>query len=38
MHAEEKAKIVVAVLGKEFIQFLIALDIFHQDDFKEMGV
>ena len=32
---EEKAKVVTAFWGTELIQFLAALDIFHQDDFEE---
>ena len=32
---EEKAKVIAAVWGKELIQFLAALAIFHQDDFEE---
>ena len=32
---EEKAKVVASVCGEEFIQFLAALAIFHQDDFEE---
>ena len=32
---EEKAKVVAAVWRRELINFLAALDIFHQDDFKE---
>ena len=32
---EEKAKVVSAVQGMEFIQFHAALDIFHWDDFEE---
>ena len=33
MKTEEKAKVVVAVWGKELIQFFAAQAIFHQDDF-----
>ena len=33
--AEEKAKVVSVVWGKELSQFLTALAIFHQDDFEE---
>ena len=33
--AEEKAKVVADVWGTELIQFLDALDIYHQDDFEE---
>ena len=32
---EDKANVVAAVWGTEMIQFLVALDIFHQDDFEE---
>ena len=32
---EEKAKVVAAVWETELIQFLAALDIFHQNDFEE---
>ena len=32
---EEKAKVVAAVWGTEFIQFLAALAVFHQDYFEE---
>ena len=32
---EEKAKVVAAVWGREFIQFITALAILHQNDFKE---
>ena len=32
---EEKALVVAAVWGTEFVQFLAALDIFHQVDFEE---
>ena len=32
---KEKAKVVTAVWGTELIHFLTALNIFHQDDFKE---
>ena len=32
---EEKAKVVAAVWGTEFIQFLAALAIFHQDYMKK---
>ena len=38
MKTEEKAKVVAAVWGMELIQFLAALDIFHQDDFEEKDV
>ena len=34
-NTEEKAKVVAAVWGKEFIQFLAALSILHQDDLKK---
>ena len=33
-YAEDKTKVVAAVLGTEFIQFLAALAISHQDDLK----
>ena len=33
-HTEDKAKVVAVVWGTEFIQFLAALTIFHQGDFK----
>ena len=36
IYTEEKAKVVAASWGKEFIQFLVALAIFHQDDLKKM--
>ena len=32
---EENAKVVAAVWGTEFIQFLAALDIFNEDDFEK---
>ena len=32
---EEKAKVVTAVWGTELIQFLAALDIFHQDGLEK---
>ena len=35
IQAEETAKVVAAVWGTELIQFLVTLDIFHQDDFEE---
>ena len=35
MKTEEKAKVVAAVCGKELIQFLAALAIFHQDGLKK---
>ena len=38
MKTEEKAKVVAAVWGMELIQFLAALDIFHQDDVEEKDV
>ena len=34
INTEEKAKVVAAVWETELIQFLAALGIFHQDDFK----
>ena len=34
MYTEDKAKIVAAVWGTEFIQFLAALAILHQDDMQ----
>ena len=35
INTEEKAKVAAAVLGTVFTQFLVALAIFHWDDFKE---
>ena len=35
IYTEEKAKIVAAVWGTQFIQSLAALDILHQDDMKK---
>ena len=35
INTEEKTTVVAAVWGKEFIQFLAALAILHQDDFEE---
>ena len=32
---EEKAKVVAAIWGTEFIQLLAALGVFHQDDMKK---
>ena len=32
---EEKAKVVAAVWGKEFLEFHAAIQIYHQDDLKE---
>ena len=32
---EEKAKVVAAIWGTEFIPFLAALTIYHQDDLKK---
>ena len=34
INTEEKAKVVAAVWGTEFIQFLAALAILHQDEMK----
>ena len=34
IYTEEKAKVVAAVLGIEFIQLIAALAILHQDDLK----
>ena len=34
IYTEEKVKVVVAIWGTEFIQFLAALGILHQDDLK----
>ena len=35
IYSEEKAKVVAAVLRAEFIQFLAALAVLHQDDMKK---
>ena len=35
INTEEEAKVVTAVWGTEFNQFLIALSILHQDDLKK---
>ena len=35
MKTEEKAKVVAAVWGTEFMEFLATLAIFHQNDFQE---
>ena len=35
MNKEEKAKVVAAVWGKKFIQFLAAIATFHLDDLKK---
>ena len=35
MKTEEKAKIVAAIWGTEFIQFLAAVAVLHQDDLKK---
>ena len=34
IYTEEKAKVVAAVWGKEFMKFLVTLAILHQDDLK----
>ena len=36
IYAEEKAKVVAAVRGTEFITFLAALAVLHQDDMKKI--
>ena len=35
IYTEEKAKVVAAVWGTEFIQLFVTLAIFHQDDLKK---
>ena len=36
INTEEKTKVVAAVCGTQFIQFLATLDILHEDDFDEL--
>ena len=35
LKTEEKANVVAAVWGTEFLQFIVALAVLHEDDFEE---